>query len=122
MSDNNLFVIGQPVGIYKFTSLPMYKISQVEKTLLFDDKRFIVGRILGTEENTIVRNMEGNNLLIVTISGFVISVKCEDICVEPHNKFDVLLIEQEYLYISQRLEPYNGKLIKKDDENWYIKI
>lgn len=120
--NNNLFAIGQPVGIYKFTSLPMYKIAQVEKTMLFDDKRFIVGRLLGVEENTLIRNDKDSHLLVVTISGFVISVKSEDISLEPKNKMDVLLMEQEFLYLAQKLEPYNGKLIKKDDGNWYVQI
>lgn len=122
MSNNNLYVIGDPVGICKFTSLPMYKVSQVEKTLLFDDKRFIVGRILGHEETTIIRNTEQNNLLIITISGFTFSVKFEDIFFEPQSKFDVLLKEQEDLYISQKLKPYDGKLIQMNNKSWYLKI
>ena len=54
--------------------------------------------------------------------GFVISVKEKDINLEPSSKMDAFLKEQEYLYLSQGLQPYDGKLIKKEDENWYIKI
>lgn len=122
MSNNNLFVIGKPAGIYKFTSLPLLKIAQVENTILFDDKRFIVGRILGTEESSIIRNIEPKHILIVTISGFIISVKKDDICLEPSSKMDAFLKEQEFLYVSQKLKPYNGKLTKIDDNNWYIQI
>lgn len=122
MSNNNLFAIGKPAGISKFISLPLLKIAQVENTMLFDDKRFIVGRILGNEESCIIRNLESEHVLIATISGFVISIKKDEVCLEPYSKMDAFLKEQELLYISQKLKPYNGKLIKVDNVNWYIQI
>ena len=122
MSDNILFEVGQPVGIFKLTSLPLLKLSQIEQTMLFDEKRFIVGRLLGTEESCTLKVDYQTSFLMVTISGFVISVKEKDINLEPSSKMDAFLKEQEYLYLSQGLQPYDGKLIKKEDENWYIKI
>lgn len=122
MENNVLFEIGQPVGIHKLTNLPLIKISQVEQTMIFDEKRFIVGRLLGIEETTYLNVEEqNNNLFIVTISGFVISAKKEDILLSPESKMDAFLKEQEYLFISQRLKPYNGRLVKINN-NWCIQI
>lgn len=123
MKNDNLFKIGQPVGICKLISLPLLKISQVEKTMLFDEKRYIVGRLLGTEETTYLNvEQQNNNLFVVTISGFVIAAKKDDISIEPQSKMDAFLKEQEYLFLSQKLKPYNGRLVKDDKDNWYIKI
>lgn len=122
MSDKILFEVGQPVGICNFTSLPLLKISQVENTMFYDDKRFIVGRLLGTEESSIIRGNEQRYLLVVTISGFILSVKKEDIHLEPSSKMDAFLKGHEESYFSQRLEPYNGKLVKREDELWYVKL
>lgn len=122
MEQDVLFEIGQPVGICKLTNLPLIKISQVEQTMIFDEKRFIVGRLLGAEETTYLNVEEPNkNLFIVTINGFIIAAKKEDISLEPHSKMDAFLKEQEYLFLSQKLKPYNGKLIKSDN-NWCIQI
>ena len=122
MEKDTLFEIGQPVGICKFLNLPLLKISQVEKTMFFDEKRIIVGRILGCEETTYLNVEEqNNNLFIVTINGFVIAAKKDDILLEPASKMDAFLKEQEYLFLSQRLKPYNGRLVK-DDNNWCIQI
>lgn len=122
MKNETLFKVGQPVGIYNLSSLPLIKISQVEKTMLFDEKRFIVGRLLGKEETTYLSIAPQNNLFVVTISGFVIAVKKEDISLEPSSKMDAFLKEQEFLFLSQKLNPYNGKLIKRKDEQWHIQI
>ena len=122
MKNETLFKIGQPVGIYNLSSLPLIKISQVEKTMFFDEKRFIVGRLLGKEETTYLSITPQNNLFVVTISGFVIAVKKEDISLEPNSKMDAFLKEQEFLFLSQNLKPYNGKLIKRKDEQWYIQL
>lgn len=122
MEKDILFEIGQPVGICKLMNLPLIKISQVEKTMIFDEKRYIVGRLLGIEETTYLNVEEqNNNLFIVTISGFVISAKKDDISFEPKSKMDAFLKEQEYLFLSQNLKPYNGRLVKSND-NWCIQI
>lgn len=72
MINNKLFSVGQAVGIYHFTSLPISKISLLEKTMVFNEKRYVVGRILGFEESSTLKTVPENNLLIITINGFII--------------------------------------------------
>lgn len=123
MKENKNFVIGQPIGLCILTSLPIIKIAQVENTIYYDDKRFIVGRILSFGDNNIYKvSNEEKIIQIITPYGFIISAHKEELSTEPYSKMDAFLKEQEQILVSQRLEPYGGKLINIDENCWFIPI
>jgi len=122
MCKTNYFTIGQPVCISNFCTLPLIKISQAENTMIYDEKRYLVGRILGTQDNIILSNVPSKKLLVITVCGFVISVDRDDLNSEPASKMDAFLKEQEYLQLSQRILPYDGKLVKNEHDNWCIQL
>jgi len=122
MKNNNLFETGQPVGIYKFTSLPLLKLTQIEELFYYKNMPILLGRILGCDKSTALRLTPQENLLIITINGFTISVSEDDILTEPREKMEYFLKRQEFLTLSKGLEPYNGTLIKKEDGIWYTKL
>lgn len=120
MENKPILMIGQGVGIYALSGLPLMKIAQRENTIYFDEKMYLVGRVLGIDDRNIcmIPN-ETKNILIITPMGFVISSHREYIQVEPRTKMECFLQEQEDLLTSQRYIPYNGKL-QKVNNVWEI--
>ena len=109
-----------PIAIYTFTNLPSFKIAQVEKTFYYDEKIYLPGRVLRLDDNNIKISDTNDLILIVTPSGFVISVERKYVTTEPKGKIDAVLKEQEFVLKSQNILPYDGKLEKVDDNNWFI--
>lgn len=75
MINNNLFLIGEAVGVYNLTTLPLTKISLTEHCMIFNEKEYVVGRVLGYDECSIYKAVPENSLLVITVSGFIISLK-----------------------------------------------
>ena len=122
MINNNLFTLGQAVGVYQFTSLPLSKLSLPKKAMVFDGKTIIAGRIIGTEERYTSKSVPENYLLIITINGIIISARKNDILIDSNEMINSFLKREEFFTLSSKKEPYNGKLVKKDDGNWYIQV
>ena len=91
-----------------------------EKTFYYNEKVYLPCRMLRLDDNHIKIPKDSEYVLIVTTFGFVISVEKKYLYKEPHGIIDAVLKEQEYVLISQNVPPYEGKLVKIDDENWFI--
>lgn len=121
MEKNQKLLIGQAIGIYALSGLPLIKISQRENTMLFNEKLYLVGRVLGADISDICTISEkAHNILVVTPVGFIISTERQYIQTEPSSKMRTFLQEHEALLMVQGYKPYGGRLEKVDHDSWFI--
>ena len=117
----NVFQIGQPVCLSVLSGLPLMKLAQEENTMTFNNKMYIVGRILKESIRDDISNSKyEENIFVITPMGFIIGCNKRYIHTFPLAKMEKFLKHEENMLLKKSLLPYTGRLIKSSTNEWFI--